>query len=125
VSRARSDRKGKGESAVGHAQRTPLKGLRFDDLATAQHYLDHWRRAGPTPASRTTKRQVAAMFAEERPHLLPLPPTPFRYYAFGRRTVHLDGCVEVAAAYYRVRPDGLAPRCSSRGTSAPSASSTP
>jgi hypothetical protein len=44
------------------------------------------------------------MFAEERPHLHPLPPTPFRYYAFGRRTVHLDGCVEVAAAYYRVPP---------------------
>ena len=38
------------------------------------------------------------------PHLRPLPPTPFRYYAFGRRTVHLDGCVEVAAAYYRVPP---------------------
>src|SRR5207244_1717698 len=52
----------------------------------------------------TTKRQVAAMLAEERPHLRPLPPTPFRYYAFGTRTVHPDGCVEVARAYYRVPP---------------------
>ena len=41
---------------------------------------------------------VAAMFAEERPALLPLPIEPFRYYQYGERTVHLDGCVEVEAA---------------------------
>ncbi len=100
-----ADRKGKVESGVGHAQGTPLKGLRFEDLAAAQAYLDHWEtRWADTRIHGTTKRQVAAMFAEERPHLLPLPPTPFRYYAFGTRTVHLDGCVEVAKAYYRVPP---------------------
>ena len=100
------DRKGKVESGVGHAQATPLKGLRFDDLAAAQQYLDHWEtRWADTRIHGTTKRQVAAMFAEERPHLRPLPPTPFRYYAFGKRTVHLDGCVEVVSAYYRVPPD--------------------
>jgi hypothetical protein len=31
---------------------------------------------------------VAAMFAEERPALLPLPVEPFRYYLYGQRTVH-------------------------------------
>ena len=40
------------------------------------------------------------MFAEEKPHLQPLPLEPFRYYQYGKRTVHLDGCVEVVAAYY-------------------------
>ena len=40
------------------------------------------------------------MFAEERPRLRPLPVEPFRYYQFGRRTVHLDNCIEVDAAYY-------------------------
>jgi hypothetical protein len=25
---------------------------------------------------------------------------PFRYYQYGERVVHLDGCVEVEAAYY-------------------------
>lgn len=99
------DRKGKVEAGVGHAQATPLKGLRFEDLAAAQAHLDHWEtRWADTRIHGTTKRQVAAMFAEERPHLLPLPPTPFRYYAFGTRTVHLDGCVEVVQAYYRVPP---------------------
>jgi hypothetical protein len=33
----------------------------------------------------TTKRQVAAMFAEEKPSLLPLPLEPFRYYQHGKR----------------------------------------
>jgi hypothetical protein len=44
------------------------------------------------------------MFAEERPALLALPLEPFRYYQFGERTVHLDGCVEVDAAYYGAPP---------------------
>ncbi len=47
------------------------------------------------------------MFAEERPALLPLPVEPFRYYQFGTRTVHLDGCVEVAYAYYAPPPGWL------------------
>jgi len=34
----------------------------------------------------------------------PLPIEPFRYYRFGVRTVHLDGCVEVDAAYYSAPP---------------------
>jgi len=45
------DRKGKVESGVGHAQRTPLKGLRFESLQEAQAYLDCWKNAGRTRAS--------------------------------------------------------------------------
>ena len=44
------------------------------------------------------------MFAEERPALGPLPIEPFRYYHYGVRTVHLDGCIEVDAAYYSAPP---------------------
>jgi transposase len=99
------DRKGKVESGVGHAQKTPLKGLRFETLEQAQQYLDHWEeRWADTRIHGTTKRQVAAMFAEERTALLPLPLEPFRYYQYGERTVHLDGCVEIEAAYYGVPP---------------------
>jgi hypothetical protein len=29
---------------------------------------------------------------------------PFRYYQYGERIVHLDGCVEVEAAYYGAPP---------------------
>ncbi len=105
------DRKGKVESGVGHAKRTPLKGLRFESLEEAQTYLDRWEeRWADTRIHGTTKRQVAATFAEERPALLPLPFEPFRYYQYGERTVHLDGCVEVEAAYYGAPPGWIGRR---------------
>jgi transposase len=72
-----ANRKGKVESGVGHTQATPLKGRRFESPAEAQAYLDHWEtRWADTRIHGTTKRQVAAMFAEEPPHLLPLPLEP-------------------------------------------------
>jgi hypothetical protein len=99
------DRKGKVESGVGHAQKTPLKGQRFESLTEAQAYLDRWEeRWADTRIHGTTKRQVAAMFVEEKPALQPLPIDPFRYYQYGERAVHLDGCVEVEAAYYSAPP---------------------
>jgi transposase len=99
------DRKGKVESGVGHAKKTPLKGQRFESLEEAQAYLDHWEQKwADTRIHGTTKRQVAVMFAEEKPCLQPLPLEPFRYYQYGERTVHLDGCVEVEAAYYSAPP---------------------
>ena len=97
------DRKGKVESGIGHTQRTPLKGLRFESLEEAQSYLDRWEQQwADTRIHGTTKRQVAAMFTEEKPHLRPLPLEPFRYYQYGERVVHLDG--EVEAAYYSLPP---------------------
>jgi hypothetical protein len=53
---------------------------------------------------------VAAMFAEEKPFLQPLPLEPFRYYQYGERPVHLDGCVEVEAAYYGAPPGWIGRR---------------
>ncbi|HET6338252.1 MAG TPA: IS21 family transposase, partial [Polyangiales bacterium] len=98
------DRKGKVESGIAHTQKA-LRGLRFESLEEAQRWLDHWdERWADTRIHGTTKRQVAAMFADERPHLRPLPVEPFRYYAFGERVVHFDGFVEVAAAYYAPPP---------------------
>ena len=105
------DRKGKVEAGIGHAQKTPLRGLRFETIEEAQAYLDRWEaRWADTRIHGTTKRQVAAMFEEERPALGPLPVEPFRYYRFGERTVHLDGCVEVEAAYYGVPPGWIGQR---------------
>jgi transposase len=99
------DRKGKVESGVGHAKKTPLKGKRFESLEEAQAYLDHWEECWADKRIHgRTKRQVAAMFAEEKPHLQPLPLEPFRFYQYGERTVHLDGCIEVEAAYYGAPP---------------------
>jgi transposase len=105
------DRKGKVERAVGHAKNTPLKGLRFETLAEAQSHLDRWERQwADTRIHGTTKRQVAAMFAEEQPELRALPIEPFRFYQFGERRVNLDGCVEVEAAYYSAPPGWIGRR---------------
>jgi transposase len=105
------DRKGKVEAGVGHAKKTPLKGKRFESLEQAQAYLDRWEANwADTRIHGTTKRQVAAMFAEERPHLLRLPLEPFRFYQYGQRVVHLDGCVEVEAAYYSAPPGWIGRR---------------
>lgn len=106
------NRKGKVESGVKHAQRK-LRGLRFESPEEAQTYLDRWETNwADTRIHGTTKRQVAAMFAEEKPHLLPLPVEPFRYYQFGNRTVHLDGSVEVDGAYYHLPPGHIGRRLS-------------
>ncbi len=105
------DRKGKVESGIGHTQRTPLQGLRFETLEAAQAYLDRWdAHWADTRIHGTTKRQVVVMFAEERPALRPLPLEPFRYYRFGDRTVHLDGCIEVEAAFYGAPPGWIGQR---------------
>jgi hypothetical protein len=104
------DRKGKVESGVRHAQQK-VRGLRFESIEAAQIYLDRWeRRWADTRIHGTTKRQVATMYAEEKPRLLTLPIEPFRYYAHGERTVHLDGAVEVEGAYYHAPPGWLGRR---------------
>jgi transposase len=98
------NRKGKVESAIGHAEKR-LKGMRFESIEEAQAYLDRWEeRWADTRIHGTTKRQVAAMFAEEKPALQALPIEPFRYFEHATRVVHLDGCVEVARAYYATPP---------------------
>src|SRR6201995_3518414 len=113
------DRKGKVESSVAHAQKTPLKGKKFESLEEAQAYLDHWEeRWADTRIHGRTKRQAAAMFTEEKLHLQPLPVEPFRYYQYGERTVHLDGCIEVEAAYYGAPPGWIGRRVHVQGNAA-------
>ena len=100
------DRKGKVESGVGHAQKTPLKGLRFESLEEAQAYLDHWEAAlGRYAHSRhdqtasggdVCRRKTVACF-RCRSNRSATTNT-------ANASVHLDGCVEVEAAYYSLPP---------------------
>ena len=55
-------------------------------MEEAQTYLDLWEaRWTETRIHGVTKRQVAAMFAEEKPALLLPPVELFRYYQYGER----------------------------------------
>ena len=99
------DLKGKVESEIGYTQETALKGRRFETIEEQNAYLDHWdERWAMTRIHGTTKRQVRAMFEEERPFLQPLPLTRFEYYRICERTVHFDGHIEVDGAYYSAPP---------------------
>lgn len=98
------DLKGKVESAIGYVQ-AALKGKRFESIEEQNAYLLRWNeRWASTRIHGTTKRQVRAMFEEERPFLLPLPTTRFEYYRIGERAVHFDGFIEVNGAYYHAPP---------------------
>jgi transposase len=99
------DLKGKVESEIGYTQETALKGRRFESIEEQNLHLDRWdERWAMTRIHGTTKRQVRAMFEEERTFLQQLPPTRFEYYRVGERTVHFDGFIEVDGGYYHAPP---------------------
>ena len=99
------DRKGAVESAIQHTQSTALKGRKFESIEEQNAWLAHWeeRWAAPRIHGRK-KRQVLAMFAEEKPALKPLPAMRFRYFKQGARTVDDSGLVQVDRSYYAATP---------------------
>jgi hypothetical protein len=109
------DRKGTVESAIQHTQNTALKGRKFDTLEAQNAWLAHWeeRWAAPRIHGRK-KRQVLAMFAEEKPYLKPLPAERFRFFRQETRTVDDAGLVQVQGAYYSALPAALYTRITVR-----------
>ncbi|MFO0467354.1 MAG: IS21 family transposase [bacterium] len=94
------DRKGKVERGVGYAQ-LRLEHRKFESLAEAQAFLDHWvATVADERVHKTTQRVVKEHFAEERAHLKPLPAEPCRRFSFGRRKVTSTGYVDVEAKRY-------------------------
>jgi transposase len=102
------NRKGTVESAIQHTQDTALKGRKFDNIEAQNDWLAHWeeRWAAPRIHGRK-KRQVLAMFEEERPYLKPLPAERFRSFRQETRTVDDSGLVQVKGAYYAALPAPL------------------
>jgi len=102
------NRKGTVENAIQHTQNTALKGRKFESIEAQNEWLTQWeeRWAAPRIHGRK-KRQVLAMYAEERPHLRPLPIERFRYFCQETRTVDHAGCVQVKGSYYAAAPAPL------------------
>ena len=102
------DRKGTVENAIQHTQGTALKGRKFESIEEQNTWLAHWeeRWAAPRIHGRK-KRQVLAMFAEEKPHLKALPVESFRFFRQETRTVDDAGLVQVDASYYPALPAPL------------------
>ena len=100
--------KGKVESSVKYVKNNALKGRSFTSLEHESQFLLEWEKSvADTRIHGTTKRQVAAAFADERAALLPVPLERFPCFHEGQRKVNRDGHVEVAKAYYSAPPEYL------------------
>jgi len=99
--------KGKVESGVKYGQENALKGRSFESLSAQNLFLADWEsQVADQRIHGTIKRQVQKVFLEvERPKLLPLPAGLFPAFQEAQRTVHRDGHVELARAYYSVPPE--------------------
>ena len=99
------NRKGTVENAIQHTQSTALKGRRFETIEEQNIFLEQWEIKWAAPRIHgSTRRQVEAMFQEERVHLKPLPMEGFRYYTECERTVADDSCVRIDHSSYAARP---------------------
>jgi transposase len=99
------NRKGTVENAIQHTQDTALRGRRFETLEQQNEFLMHWEEKWASVRIHgSTKRQVEAMFQEEKPHLRPLPLEPFRTFTEVIRTVWDDTTVRVDNSSYAARP---------------------
>jgi transposase len=85
-----------------------LKGRRFNSMEELDSFLKRWNRTvARVRIHGRTRKQVYTHFLEvEKPALKLLPAERFSLFEVGTRTVHPDGYVEVALAYYCV-PDRL------------------
>lgn len=105
------NRKGAVEHAIGHTQATALKGRRFESIEAQNQHLEHWESKWAAQRIHgTERRQVEAMFQEERPHLLPLPLLGMQYFTEGQYTVNDDSCVRVDHSSYAARPAAIGSR---------------
>ena len=101
--------KGKIESGIGYVKGNGLKGRTFASLEEQNRHLLAWETTvADLRIHGTIRQQVSKLFTEvERPALRPLPAERFPLFEEGQRTVHRDGHVEVAKAYYSVPPEYL------------------
>lgn len=99
--------KGKVERGISYVKSNALKGRKFSSLSEQNQFLLNWEtRTADTRIHGTTRQQVGKLFREqEKPHLLRLPAGRFPSFAEASRSVHRDGHIEVAKAYYSVPPE--------------------
>ena len=100
------EHKGKIERGIGYLKSNALRGRTFASLSAHNEFLRHWEKTvADVRIHGTTRKQVAALFAQEQKALLALPPNLFPCFQEGKRTVHRDSYVEVDKAFYTVPPE--------------------
>jgi transposase len=98
--------KGKVERSVGYVQDNALKKREFRSLDEQNTFLREWETGvADQRIHGTVRRQVRAMFEDEKAHLKKLPADLFPSFCEQKRKVHRDAHVEVEKAYYSVPPE--------------------
>ena len=78
---------------------------RFESIEEQNEFLEHWETKWAAPRIHgSARRQVQAMFEEERAHLQPLPLTGMQFFTEAQRTVCDDSCVRIEHSSYAARP---------------------
>ena len=109
----RPEHKGKVERGIAYVRSNALKARRFKSLSEENRFLSHWEsQVADKRIHGTTRKQVIALFEEERAHLQGLPNSLFPSYQEAKRNVHRDSYVEVARSFLRSprrirRPPGV------------------
>ena len=100
----RPQENGKQERSGGYVKDNALHGRRFDSLDAHNAFLRHWNRTiARLRIHGTTRRQVWTHFVDTEQRVLqPLTALAFPLFKSGERTVHADGHIEVAGAFYPV-----------------------
>jgi transposase len=102
------NRKGSVENAIQHTQATALKGRRFDSLQEQNEFLEHWEcNWAAKRIHGREKRQVQAMFEQERASLTALPLASFAFFEEMVRTVCDDTTIRVDSSNYAARPAAI------------------
>jgi len=104
--------KGKVERGIDYVQENALKGRRFSTLDEQNRHLRDWEaNVADTRIHGTTRQHVGRVFRQvEQPVLMRLPAERFANFHEAQRSVHRDGHVEVAKAYYSAPPEYLGRR---------------
>ncbi len=106
----RAKTKGKVERPFRYIREDFFLARSFRNLDDLNAQLRHWLDIVANPRKHaTTLRVVNEVFAEERPHLRPLPPAPFRSVLKLERRVSREGMVSVGGNTYSL-PDATRSR---------------
>ncbi len=101
----RAKTKGKVERPFRYIREDFFLARSFRNLADLNEQLRRWLDSVANPrVHATTRRVVNEAFAEEKPHLKPLPLAPFRAVLRLERRISREGMVSVAGNFYSV-PD--------------------
>jgi transposase len=99
----RPQTKGKIERPFAYVETNLLNGRTFTSLEHLNQVTRHWlAETADVRIHRETRRRPIDLFAEERPHLLPLPARPYDATRVLYRTVNVEGFVPYLQNFYSV-----------------------